>query len=41
MVKVFNLIIPYLHRIGIMNAGMPLVLWEYYTTTVQLFLQYD
>ena len=25
MVKVFYLIIPYLHHIGTMNAGMPLV----------------
>ena len=41
MVKVFYLLIPYLHHIGIMNAAMPLVSWEYHTTTVQLFIQYD
>ena len=41
MVKVFYLIIPYLHHIGIMNAGMPLVSWEYHTTTVQLLTILD
>ena len=41
MFKVFYIIIPYMRHIGTMNARTPLVSWEYHTTTVQLFIQYD